>query len=59
MGFDVDLNAGSSTFESVEAEKLVGNELKIARGLEGNEFAKKDNDRSGQEPRWSPPLVLM
>lgn len=47
MGFDVGFDAGSSPFESVEAEEFVGNELKIARGLEGNEFAKKGNDRGG------------
>ncbi len=47
MGFDVGLDAGSSPFESVEAEEFVGNELKIARGLEGHEFAKKGNDRGG------------
>jgi hypothetical protein len=47
MGFNVGFDARSSPFESVEAEEFVGNELKIARGLEGNEFAKKGNDRSG------------
>jgi hypothetical protein len=59
MGFDVGFDAGSSTFEAVEAEEFVSNELKIAWGLEGNEFAEKGNDRGGQEPRWSPPLVLI
>ena len=44
MGFDVGLDAGSSRFE---AEEFVGNELKIARGLEGNGFAKKGNERGG------------
>jgi hypothetical protein len=44
MGFDVGLDAGSSRFE---AEEFVGNELKIARGLDGNEFAKKGNERGG------------
>lgn len=47
MGFDVGFDAGSSSFETVEAEEFVGNKLKIARGLEGNEFAKKGNDRGG------------
>ena len=31
----------------MEAEEFVGNALKIARGLEGNEFAKTGNDRGG------------
>ena len=44
MSFDVGLDAGSSAFEVVEAEEFVGNELKIAWGLEGNEFAEKGND---------------
>ena len=47
MGFDVGFDAGSSTFEAVEAEEFVSNELKIAWGLEGNEFAEKGNDRGG------------
>ena len=47
MGFDVGFDAGSSPFETVEAVEFVGNELKIARGLEGHEFAKKGNDRGG------------
>ena len=47
MGFDVGFDAGSSAFEAVEAEEFVSNELKIAWGLEGNEFAEKGNDRGG------------
>ena len=47
MGFDVGFNAGSSAFEAIEAEEFVGNELKIAWDLEGNEFAEKGNDRGG------------
>jgi len=47
MGFDVGFDAGSSPFETVEAEEFVGNELKIAWGLEGNEFAEKGNDWGG------------
>ena len=47
MRFDVGFDAGSSPFESVEAEEFVGNELKVARGLEGNEFAEKGDDRGG------------
>jgi hypothetical protein len=47
MGFDVGFDAGSSTFEAVEAEEFVSNELKIAWCLEGNEFAEKGNDRGG------------
>ena len=47
MSFDVGLDAGSSAFEGVEAEEFVGNELKIAWGLEGNEFAEKGNDWGG------------
>ena len=47
MGFDVGFDAGSSTFEAVEAEEFVSNELKIAWGLEGNEFAEKGNDWGG------------
>ena len=45
MRFDVGFDAGSSTFEAVEAEDFVGNELKVARGLKGNEFAEKGDDR--------------
>jgi hypothetical protein len=47
MGFDEGFDAESSTFESVEEEDFVGNELKIAWGLEGSEFAEKGNDRGG------------
>jgi len=47
MGFDVGFDAGSSAFEAIEAEEFVGNELKIAWGLEGDEFAEKGNDRGG------------
>jgi hypothetical protein len=47
MGFDVGFDAGSGAFEAVEAEEFIGNELKIAWGLEGNEFAKKGKDRGG------------
>ncbi len=47
MGFDVGFDAGSSAFEAIEAEEFVGNELKIAWDLEGNEFAEKGNDRGG------------
>lgn len=47
MCFDVGFDAGSGTFEAVEAEEFVGNELKVARGLEGNEFAEKGNNRGG------------
>ncbi len=35
----------------MEAEEFVGNELKIARGLEGNEFAKKGNERGRARKR--------
>jgi hypothetical protein len=41
MGFNVGVDAGSSAFKSMEAEELVGRELIIARGLEGNEFEEK------------------
>lgn len=45
MGFDVGFDAGSGAFEAVEAEEFIGNELKIAWGLEGNEFAEIGKDR--------------
>ena len=35
----------SGAFEAVEAEEFVGNELKVAWGLEGDEFAEKGKGR--------------
>jgi|GEM_PF-3567572 hypothetical protein len=59
MGFDIGFEDRSSTFESMEAEELVGNEFKIARAQEGDELAKKGNERGGPGTTWSPPLVLI
>ena len=59
MSFDVGFDAGSGAFEAMETEEFVGNELKIAGGLERNEFAQEGNDgtfnalapaRTGSEP---------
>jgi hypothetical protein len=47
MGFNVGVDAGSSAFKSMEAEELVGRELIIARGLEGNEFEEKGYEGAG------------
>lgn len=49
MSFDVGFDAGSGAFEAMETEEFVGNELKIAGGLERNEFAQEGND--GIRPR--------
>ena len=45
--FDVDIEAGSGAFEAVKAEEFVGNELKVVRGLEGDEFLEKCDDWGG------------
>ena len=47
VGFDVGFDAGAGAFEAVEAQEFVGDELEVAGGLEGDEFAQEGDGGFG------------